>query len=105
MHVAEAIGRHGDSGKPTWANERVCLCGAMYRIMPPGPSFEDHLADVLVSKFDIREKESNPEKCTSRYYNTHEDEDCICSKMAGHDGRHVCCCDKRWTDKQARHTP
>lgn len=42
--------KHGDSGKPTWANERICLCGASYRTMPPYgtlPSFEQHVIAVV----------------------------------------------------------
>ena len=35
--------QHGDSGKPTWANERICVCGETYRVMPPGPSLQEHI--------------------------------------------------------------
>lgn len=47
--LAEALRQHGDSSLATWANERICLCDCMYRVMPPGPDFCDHLADVLLS--------------------------------------------------------
>lgn len=39
--------RHGDNGKATWANERICVCGKSYRTMPPYtnlPSFAEHVA-------------------------------------------------------------
>jgi hypothetical protein len=42
-------------------------------------------------------------RCGSRYDGAREDDDtyCVCTKSSGHDGRHVCTCDERWTDDQA----
>ena len=43
---------HRDSRKPTWANERICICGDRYRAAPPYgtlPSFEQHIDKVMRS--------------------------------------------------------
>lgn len=37
-------------------------------------------------------------RCESHLLNTAEGDECSCMKAKGHDGRHKCSCDERWTD-------
>lgn len=41
-----------------------------------------------------------PVVCGSTYRSPCEVDDCVCAKPPGHDGRHLCRCDQRWTDDQ-----
>lgn len=76
--LAEALRQHGDSSLATWANERICLCDCMYRVMPPGPDFCDHLADVLLSLEGVTIVALPPPDSTRYEGDEHEPQDRLC---------------------------
>jgi hypothetical protein len=53
--IAAVLRRHSITDAPTWANERICLCGKTVRVMPPGPDFHEHVAEVLTKELGIEE--------------------------------------------------
>jgi hypothetical protein len=55
QQIAEVLRQHSITNAATWANERICLCGAMVRVLPPGPDFAEHVAGRITEALQLHE--------------------------------------------------
>lgn len=51
--ITAVLREHELTDTPTWANERICTCGATVRTMMPPPSHAEHVAAVLTETLGL----------------------------------------------------